>query len=242
MPSVDQVIELAQFFGTDELPALIEWVLLQIDSEKHKKIFSDLLHNKAKKTAAVNPAEKQAPGFENTWVFGRLEMQSMKKNPWFLQLLQCLSFAYPHSLSFKELGFQKENEFDEFVNTHLNSYIEQGKLLRSKGELKILYRHMHIPRAPEWYEMRSLNIARALNQVNDSISPESLQNNDCYREIVTRTLSEKSARAWVDRLKEIEKEFVGLPYDEYSAANKSKTLVYSLITHFAERKLSLKKE
>ena len=240
LPSVSDIMELAKYFKVDERPALLRWAEVQMPTTRLKILFLQAGRGISPGPLQAGPheaTEKQtSPSFENTWVFGTPEQESIRKLPWFFELCQRLAFVHPKGLSHRELGLKKQADLENLIREHLQPWIAQGRMLFRDKRLHLASPHVHLPKAGSWQEVRKINLQRAIDKMSETINNNVIQGQQAYREIITRTLSEEQIVSWAQRLHELEAEFKAMSYLEEAGDKSSK--VYSYISIFGERILS----
>jgi len=224
LPGIDQLLELADTLDQDPSEAVVVWARVQMPTEELKALFSPAAQDKPA------PEEKrdatEAPAFEDTWVWGKPELEFIGKNPWFYEFCLKLVLAYPGEVTYAQLGLKDKAASDGFVHAYAKPWIEAGKIEATAKGMRIHFKHLYLPKTREWDVIRSRNLDRLLHGMDGT--PDLL-----YREIVTRPLSKVQVEKVLAELKRVENSFKAHPYQS------SPETAHSLVIVFGARKLRL---
>ncbi|OFZ18991.1 MAG: hypothetical protein A2X94_13665 [Bdellovibrionales bacterium GWB1_55_8] len=205
LPSIEALLEIAQFLRQDPEAAVLLWCKVQMPEEKLKRLFTPERRKQSRELAepAAPARASEAPGFENTWVLGPAERERLEKFPWIWEVLLSLSMRFPSELAPERMARLVGVSVDELLSQLLAPWLQSGYLMQSERGIRLKFPHLHIPKTPEWNLVREKNVHRAAADILKDVS---------HRGLIHRPLTPSQLARWTQRLRELETEFKADPY------------------------------
>lgn len=239
LPVVDILLELAKFHGKDEIDAVLAWAAAQMPTEKLKTVFRSRSQKRGAAAVETLDTSTKPPSLDNTWVFTLKDRALFDHSPWLADLCLQLVSAHPAAVSLRELGFKSKAGFKKFKRAYLSDWIAQGHILETADGLKIAKPHYHFPKSAEWHDLRRKMFLRMSEVVTSTISADQLEAGAAQQLLLTRSFSSGQVARWATRIKDLEKTFLGDPYEE---ATSTPDDLFSLILVFGHRDLRIPKQ
>ena len=233
LPTIEQLIEVADFFNQPLEDAVFTWARVQMPSEQLQRLFRTR-QNQTARALYQRTGDKPTP--ENSWVLGPADLDLLLKVPMLNELLNCLTRQHPEEVPFRDLDLQGLSA-DEFCEQYLNLWLNTGYMQRSKSGLRLRYPHIYVPRTGEFLKLRQKSVSRAVErifQANPGIGGE--RETEAHAGVLVRALSPGQRTRWVHRLQALEAEFKA---ERYEAKEDEEETLFTLVTVFGARELGI---
>lgn len=221
--------ELARALGHDVREALLAWAQAQAGATEHKAFFASLQRPYATARVPASAPASAGPGPESrapidsnqipesahsqqTWVFGEHEREQLARFPWLLDFLIGLATVFPSSRSYESYGFAPEGkELAIFRDRYLLSWLKQGQLIADEQGFRIAKPYIHMPKTPEWQDIRDALLSRVIECLIPQMSAEKIARRESHRTFIHKILTEEQFKDWIARLAQLEMEFSLVP-------------------------------
>ena len=230
LPSIHQILEIADYFEQDRALAALHWVQIQMPSD-----LKALFNPQAAAAFPTNtPIRHHPPSYEdeegvpplsleNTWVLGPQEHKLLREHPTLIDALLLMAVEYPHSQSTEALG-------GTAVVKALEPFVNEGRILKDGDALRLKDPFFHIPKSKEWKQTRENNAMRAFAKIMAGLDDTQLSAGLGFHGVVTRKLTAEEAQRLSAMLRSVEN-------DMLSTRPGGKRRVYSFMAALGPRKL-----
>lgn len=251
LPSIEQILEVTHFFSKsgppieDYVVALL-WAKVQMPTSSLQTYFSKknfgaqlvspgLPDNQPLRTVgSIEPFH-----LDSTWVFDEQDRALMEFKPWLLDFIQRLSRAYPESIDYQTLGLTSAKEFHELVTTTLKPWVEKGRIVVTDRSIKLTRPHWYVPRSLDWLPFRVQSMQRVLEKLSEStLASNSMEQTAFYN--LQRNVYPEAHETFLKRLRQIENEFLALPFNKGAPEETAQDQTFSLLIAFGKRNLKFK--
>lgn len=222
LPSIPVLLEIADSFSKDRRIALLLWAKVQMPGNELDSFYSSEIQRIEKRThqRAKEPSSGRLTptvSMDTTWVFGLPERDLLLANPWLWDVCGCLSTAFPNEVPFGEvpLPINRRSGNDEGKSqllSILQPWITAQHILASNEGLRLRLPHIHLPKTPDWEEVRRNNFIQSIHAAHAFHNDVVREDSNFYRFVFQRPLSSEQTVFWTQRLRELEKEFASEPY------------------------------